>query len=213
MLKRHIVTLDTESSGLDHGDGCEITEICAKAYNYWDLSPHHAGTFHCFIKPQRPEKAQPKALEVLGEGWTKAQKEGLEPKVVWAQFIKWMGQVNDEGKGSTKPIVYAYNQDHDRRFITETLKELKLVTKGDFGWEYPWQFMFDGMQSFYELFGTSPNITYSIKLDVALDMLGIKRSNGSIHSALEDTEKFSELMIRILKFQREAYKRLRITHE
>lgn len=203
--------LDTESSGLDYEDGCEITEICAKAINYWDLSDHHAGMFQAYIRPQRPEKAQPGALAVIKDGWTKACDEGLEPKVVWQNFHDWCESVNDQHPSVMgKPIVYAFNQDHDRRFIIASLKEYKIVKKDpEWGWNMPWAFMFDAMQSFYELFGTSPNVQ-NLKLDTALDMLGLKRGSGAKHTAQEDVDLFTQMTVRILKFQREAYKRMRV---
>lgn len=209
MLKRNLFFIDTESSGLHHEDGCEITEVYATAFNYWDLSPHHAGPFHAFIKPQRPEKAQAGALKVIGEGWTIAQTKGLDPKIVWSNFVEWIESINSEGNVLGKPIGYAYNQDHDRRFLVGTLKEYKVITKDEkWGWDYPWGFMFDGMQSIYELFHMSPNLV-NLKLDTAFELLNMKRDTNH-HTAKEDVEKFAEMMIRLLKFQRESYKRLRV---
>ena len=210
MITRNIIVEDTETSGLDYEAGQEVVQLCAKAFNHWDFSPHHAGKFHVYIKPENPEKAQAKAISIIGaENWAKACDEGLEPKVAWEQYSEWCLSVNDTKKMKDKPIKYAHNKDFDQGFICHSLKKYKIVTKGDFGYDWPWGFSFDTMTVGHFLFGSDPEI-YDLKLDTLTARLKIVRADSKIHTAENDVDILADWLIRCYKFARECHKRMRI---
>lgn len=211
-LKRNLIIEDTETSGLDPEDGCEVVEIFAKAINYWDLSDHHAGVFHAYIKPTRPDKAQKGALAVLGDGWAKANDEGLEPKVAWQKYHDWCASVNDGKSTTTRPIKIAHNMPFDSKFIRAGMKEHKIVTKGNFGWDFPWGFEFDSMSLLYFLFENDPTVD-NLKLDTFLQKFGMKRKEGKVHTASEDVLFLADLVTRSMKFLREANRRMTIKRD
>jgi DNA polymerase III alpha subunit (gram-positive type) len=211
MITRNLIVEDTETSGLDYEAGHEVVQICAKAFNHWDFAPHHAGTFHAFIKPQTPELAQAKAISIIGqENWTKACDEGLEPKVAWQQYYDWAASVNDTKKMKDKPLKFAHNKDFDQGFICHSLKKYKIVSKGDFGYDWPWGFSFDTMQVGHFLFGSNPDV-FDLTLNTMLGQLGMTRADGKIHTAEEDVQLLSDWLIRCFKFARECNKRMRIS--
>jgi len=213
MINRNIICLDTETSGLDPDDGCEIVQIYATAINYADLTIHHAGSFSAIIKPENPDKAQPGALRVIGDLWAKANNEGLQNKVVFKKFLEWCESVNDGGKSAmTKPIFIAYNKDFDSKFVRKQCIDLGLIKKSKWGWEFPWSFEFDAMGFAYLLFESDPSVT-DLKLDTILGRCNMSRDNTSVHSAKEDVELLTEWLIRVMKFCREARKRMQISKE
>lgn len=207
-IKRNIIVWDTETSGLDPEDGCEIVQIAAKAISQATLDDHASGIFHCYIKPQRPDKAQDGALKVIGEGWAKAQNEGLNPKVAYKAFMDWIDSVNDSKGFAGKPVMIAYNSRFDENFLDASMKEYKLLKKGQFGYETPWSFRFDAMGWAYALFESDPEIM-NIKLDTVLAKLNLERENSSVHSAVEDVELLTEWVRRWIKFQRVCNSRIR----
>ena len=212
MISRNLIILDVETSGLDPHDGCEIVELYAKAINFTDLQPHHAGTFHALIKPETPEKAQAKALEVIGPLWAKANNEGLQRKAALKQFLTWCERVNDKGAKSmmTKPIFIAYNKDFDSMFMRAELIRNELIKKSKFGWEVPWGFEFDAMGFAYLMFENDPLVS-DLKLNTILNRCGMSRDVSDVHSAKEDVELTAEWLVRLLQFCREARRRMKIS--
>ena len=86
--KSTIIVADIETTGLDPNAGAEIVQISARALNPFDLSDHHCGSINLLLKPDHPETAHPKALEVIGPAlWEKARKEGVDQKVGLNKFI------------------------------------------------------------------------------------------------------------------------------
>jgi DNA polymerase III epsilon subunit-like protein len=108
-----------------------------------------------------------------------------------------------------KPIKYAHNKDFDQGFICHSLKKYKIVTKGDFGYDWPWGFSFDTMTVGHFLFGSDPEI-YDLKLDTLTARLKIVRADSKIHTAENDVDILADWLIRCYKFARECNKRMRI---
>jgi DNA polymerase III alpha subunit (gram-positive type) len=210
---RPLILLDTETSGLDpnpENGHAEVIELYAKAIQPWDLEDHHAGVFHTYIKPQHPETASAGALAVIGDGWTIAQKEGVESKVAWSQFNKWCESLNPKGGVFTRPIFMAYNAPFDAKFCRYHMLEHKLIKKSDYGWEFPWSFEFDIMNMAFMLFENDPSVS-NFKLETILNKFGIKRENPDVHSAAEDVELMAQWVKRAFKFCRECNKRMKIS--
>lgn len=206
---RTIFLIDTETSGLDPESGAEVVEIMAKAIQFWDLEDHHAGSFHTYIKPSRPEKAQAGALAVIGDGWAKAQAEGVDAKVGFQQLLKWIESLNEKGGVMTKPIFMAYNAPFDSKFIKYHCLEHNLIKKSDYGWEFPWAFEFDILNMAFMLFESDSSIP-NFKLETILNKFGLKRKNPNVHTAEEDVELMAQWTKRAFKFCRECNKRMRI---
>jgi DNA polymerase III alpha subunit (gram-positive type) len=208
MLKRNLIVFDTETSGLDPEDGCEVVHLYAKAFNYWNLEPHVSGDFEVYIKPQRPEKAEAGALKVIGSLWNKALTEGIHPKIAWKNYLKWVDSVNETNNAYGKPIKIAHNQDFDSKFTKYHCREYNLVNKSSYGWEYPWGFVFDSMGFAFMLFESDPTLE-NLKLNTIIDKFNVSRASPE-HNAKEDVELLSQFVIRCLKFSRQCFKKLKI---
>lgn len=208
-LSRNIILADTETTGLDPENGCEVIEIYATAINCWNLKDHAAGPFHAIIKPQRPEKAEAGALKVVGNLWTEALTNGVDAKTAWEKFTSWCNSINDEGKIMTKPIIFGHNWvNFDRKFCHHHMKEYNCIKKSDYGWEFPWAFEFDTMQIFWMLFENNPDVN-DLKLDTWLSKFNLKRK-ASTHSAEEDVELLKQLFVRSMDFLRRCQGKMRI---
>ncbi len=203
--KRNYFVYDTETSGLDPEQGHEIVQIAARALNGWNFDDHHAGKFHILIKPQNPEKADPKALEVIGPLWDKALKQGVEPSVAYQSLFNWIVKTNDSGKVFTKSVLVGHNADYDDMMTTYFFKKYKLVKNRD---DKPWFKIFDSWQTMMELWESDPNVN-KFNLDAYLALLGIQRS-GNHHDAMEDVDLLTEAFRRTMKFMRRCNKSLRI---
>lgn len=207
-LQRHFAVCDTETTGLDPDKGHEIIQIAAKAINYFDLSNHHAGEFSILIKPQRPEKADKEALDVIGPLFERAMKEGVHPKVALEAFIKWFQSLNHQNKILTKPVFVGQHAKFDIKFIVATLKEHGLFTSED---DLPWMsnLHFDLQQSSFELFCMDPNID-NLKLDTMLKACGMKERKDKTHDALEDVRLEASYFVRLMKFFRACKNKMKI---
>lgn len=208
--KRNFIVFDTETTGLDPLSGHEIVQLSAIAINAWNLEIHHAGTFNALIKPQNPEVAEAKAIDVIGDVWTKANEEGLHPKVVFEEFVKWVESVNDNNNWYSRPMMVAHNLDFDIKFINYWFNKYKILSTNDKGEiDTPWSKIgIDTMTIFFSMFESDASIT-DIKLDTILEKLGLARKSAD-HNALEDVELLSQAFVRSLKFLRECRKRMRV---
>lgn len=205
--KRPFIITDTETTGF-LGTGAEIVEIAAKALNPWDFSDHHAGTFHCYIKPQRPEKASPEAIKIIGPVWEKCNSsEALHPKVAYQKFVDHFNLCNPKKNVYESPIFVGHNnKGFDMPFLTESLLEYKIIKDRK---DVPWSmFSMDTMDLMFALWESDPNI-HKYKLDTLLDQLAMGRKEKT-HGALEDVELTAKAFVRMMTFFRECRKRMRI---
>lgn len=198
MNARHFIVTDTETSGLDPEDGCEVVQLSAKAYDRSSLTDHHAGEFNVFIKPQRPEKAQAGALKVIGPIWDKAMNEGVSPEVAYQKFVEWVKSVNDTGKAGSKPMIVGHNIPFDMKFINAGIEEYNIF-KGQKN--CPWHFnQFDTCQMTFMLFEADPTM-HNYKLDSLLAKMNMGRTT-SHHDAMDDVRLTGEAFVKILKWFR-----------
>ena len=202
---RNLIVFDFETSGLDPKDGAEVVQIAAKAINAWDFSDHHAGELCLLIKPQNPDKASARAIEVIGPIWPESMKNGLEPTVAWSKFMDFTRSVNDTKTNSGKPIMAGWNTDFDVRFRDFTTAQLNLVKNRD---DAPWGFPLDVMMLSWSLF-ESDNAVQNLKLDTIANLLGLKRSTNT-HDAMEDVRITTNILQRELKFLRKCKERMRV---
>lgn len=205
--KRNYIVLDTETTGLSPIEGHEIVQIAAKAINHFDFSDNHAGTLNLLIKPQRPEKASAKAIEVIGPIWPAAQKDGLHPKAVLQRLYDWIKVVDGGTNVMTKPIVVGYNIRFDLAFLEAGMLEYKIVESLD---DLPWSRQSLDVQDIaLFLFESDPSMI-NFKLDSFLSKLGMER-NTAKHDALEDVELTAQAFVRSMKFFRLCRSKLKVT--
>lgn len=212
MSFRNFFIFDTETTGLlpklPEG-GCEIIQFSARALNGWDLSPHHAGIFNIWIKPLRPDLAEPGAIQKVGEAnFKRAIEEGIEPKVAFAKIYEWILSVNDSKKDWEKPYACGHNIiNFDIPALKHWLLQYKFL-KSPWSDDTPWFCPIDTMVSSILLFESDPNIR-SFALNPMLEILNLKRKS-EIHEAEEDVELNEQLFIRQLKFLRNCKTKMRI---
>jgi DNA polymerase III epsilon subunit-like protein len=86
-----LVAVDTETTGTDP----EKHEVWQ-----WSIVPLNADmepidpVFDCYIKPERPEDADPAALRVNGSGYKKALLHGLTKEAALRYFEEWVKRLN-----------------------------------------------------------------------------------------------------------------------
>lgn len=211
MNTRNIIIADCETTGLDsRPGGSEVIQLAATALNPHNLDFHHAGHFHVLIKPQRPEKAQAKALEIIGpEMWEKVNKEGLEPKVAWREFYNYVDSLNPSRNFGTKPLMGGWNINFDIGFMVRDCHEYNLIGNDRQGMpNYPWSFAFDIMMMSFALFENSHDVA-NWKLDTILAKLGMARDTKT-HDALADVILTAKIAQRGLSFLRKCNKNMKI---
>lgn len=202
MNKRHFIVVDTETSGLNPADGCEIVQLSAKALDKNSLTEHYAGRFNVFIKPQRPEKAQQGALNTIGPIWDKACNDGVSPKVALQKFVDWVNSVNETGKSTTRPMLIGHNIGFDMRFIEAAMSEYKILKSEK---DTPWHFnQIDTCQLTFLLFESDPSM-HNYKLDSLLSKMNMGRTTAH-HDAMDDVELTAEAFARLQRWIRTIVK-------
>ena len=194
---RNFIVFDIETSGLDPKAGAEIVQISAVALKYSDYSEIHNGKFDILLKPQRPEKASPEAINVIGEElWNRAKSDGLHPKVALRKFKEYLDSVNQTKKFWTAPILVGFNiNNFDVPFIKHELDAYKIV---DINGEMPWSnLQLDLMPIMFSIFGRDG--LKNNKLDSYAEVLGLARASEN-HDAAEDVEITREMFQRYMKF-------------
>lgn len=205
-FKNYIVH-DIETTGIYPEMGHEIVQLSMKAINGNNLSYFPGGQLTLLIKPQFPEKAEPKAIEVIGkELFEKANKEGLEPKVAFKRALEFISQYNGDGSNKwEKPWMVGHNYKFDFDFSNYWYKHYKLISSVD---DAPYHFNFlDTLQMMHCLFNIDHPVNY--RLDTLLEIFGDARGTEN-HDAEEDVNQTADKFIRFMKFFRECRRRMRI---
>lgn len=206
MNYRHYLVLDTETTGLDPEAGHEITQLSAMVIHGTTLKPHAAGKFNIFIKPQRPELAEAKAIEVAEASWNKANAEGIHPKVAAEKFVEWAESINPKGVSIYKPIFSGWNVPFDWKFVTHFLKEQSVCTvQKDLPFHYN---SVDVMTMYFSLLESHPDVK-DFRMDTIMKVFGMSRKSDS-HDSMEDVELCAELLQRGLHFNRRCMKQMNI---
>lgn len=213
MNKQVFIYFDTETTGVDPRAGHEIIQIAAKAINPATLEFYENGEFEIVLKPQRPEKASPEAVEILGpELWSRCQKEGFEPKVGLQKFMDWINSYNNTPgkKYWGQPIMVAHNVAYDLMMMHHALlDEHKLYKNRD---SLPFcSRSLDTWACFFTLYESDPEVS-KYSLDSLMGILGMKRT-ASTHDALEDVRLGANAFIRFMKLYRQFKKKIKINNE
>lgn len=157
-----LIFLDTETTGLKPEHGQEIIEIAIIT----EYSNGETEIWETKIKPQRINKAHPRALEVNGYN-----------EMDWAEAMKMEDAIIEIYKRLQKGIVVGYNPNFDWGFITKAFEE--------YGLEVPYRVRcLDVMVLVWE--HLRPKGLKYLSLDSVRDFLGWDKSGA--HSALKDTE-------------------------
>ncbi len=204
--KRNFIILDTETTGLKPEEGAEVIQIAATAINCTDFDVHHAGEIELLIKPQNPELAQAKAIEIVGPLWKRANEEGLHPKVCFQKFYDYIQTVDTDHNVMTKPIVVAYNTEFDITHLIHNFLKYKIVDSVD---DMPWARMYLDVQQIAFFLFESDVTVHNFKLDTFLQKLGRSRSSNK-HDAMEDVRETAQGFIRAMKFFRACRSKMKI---
>lgn len=157
-----LIFLDTETTGLNPEAGQEIIEIAIIT----EYSNGNVETWETKIKPQRINKAHPKALEINGYNETD-----------WKDAPKMEEAVLQIYERLQHGIVIGYNPHFDWRFITKAFEE--------YGLDIPYRVRcLDVMVLVWE--HLLPKGLKYLSLDAVRDFLGWDKAGS--HSALKDTQ-------------------------
>ena len=204
----NFVIYDIETSGTDPTKGHEIVQFAACVCRYQDYEDHSIKPIEILIKPQTPEKADPKALEVIGmDLWERACKDGMHPKVAFKKIHTYFKDANFTNSVRTSPIRVGYNIcGFDNPFLEYHMKHYKLINQKQ--WDIPWNWSsIDLGQSMFEIFGRDdlPNR----KLDTFAKMMGVERKSDK-HDGVEDVLITKEIFVRYMKFMQIMRTKLKI---
>lgn len=201
------VVFDLETSGLDPDQGAEIVQFSAKAINYSNLQPSEIQPLTLLLKPECPEKASPKAIEVIGKDlWENALKNGVDSKTALKRLIDWVRQFNPKNNKFNRPIMCGHNIGFDYKFLMKVLFSKNIIKSED---EFPFSTLFqiDTMVLLHLFWGHLPEIP-DLKLDTFLQVTDMQRATAH-HDAEEDVNLTANGMLRTMKFMRECQKRMR----
>ena len=198
MNKRNFVVYDIETSGLDYENGAEIVQIGALTLNYVDYEISKTiPPFSVIIQPQSPEKAEPKAIEVIGDKlWTSAKQEGVHPKTALRKFKEYLSISNPSENQWNYPIVIGFNNTgFDDKFVEYWMRKYKVISGRN---DCPWSHIkLDMLPLLFSLFGRD-NLKNN-RLDTYAELMGMKRQTET-HDAIEDVKITAEMFKRYMSF-------------
>jgi len=209
--QRNFVVLDTETTGLSPTSGHEIVTINAIAIHRATLKKHHAGEFSVMIKPEKPELAEAKAIEILGPTWKESQEKGVSRKLALQKLIDFINEANEENKVWTKPILVGHNIAFDRRFLEYYWLSDNIIKTLDDGDDLPYSHHSIDTHDFaFALWESDPSVE-NFKLDTLLRQFKMQRKDTKHHNSKEDVELTAKIFVSFLQFFREVNKRLAIS--
>lgn len=195
--RRNIIVYDLETSGTNPREGHEIVQIGAIALRYQDYEIIPDSEFNILIKPQFPDKADPKAIDVIGqELWDKANSEGLHPKTSLRKFKEYMIKYNHQNGFWTAPIRAGFNNNgFDNPMLEFWMDYYKIINvKKD---DKPWAYISYDLLEFMHVLFLKDNLKNN-KLDTYAELCNVKRSTEH-HDALEDCKITAHILQRYLR--------------
>jgi DNA polymerase III alpha subunit (gram-positive type) len=196
--RRHFVIYDIETSGLSPEGGAEIVQIAAVKMDYNTYEIDKSSSFEIVLKPQKPDAADPKAIEVIGEDlWQRALSTGVHPKTGLRKFNQYIDSINPSKKFWTAPILVGFNNSgFDNPFTEFWMNHYKVIgqKKNDKPWSY---LSIDLLPLLFSVFGRDD--MKNQKLDTYLEIMGLSREGGT-HDAMEDVLLTAQLFQRYMKF-------------
>ncbi len=199
--KQPIVVLDYETGSSDPRT-TEPIQLAACVINPHNLEIDYETSFCSLMKPRNFDALHPEALKVNGK--TVEMLEAAPSRdIVWADFVKWVKQLNPKGSFWSAPIMAGYNIINFDWIIHERLcVEFGNLDKSGLQNLFSNLIKYDFMYTMWNWFeGTNDLEKY--KLDVVRDYFGMSKDGA--HDAMVDVEQTAQLISRFLKFQRGLY--------
>lgn len=212
MNNLYYIVFDFETGGLK-SDYHEAIEIAGKAYHPRTLEPipkEMGGEFVSLMKPMYPDRLDAKALEVNGRTVEELMK-APDQKVIWNEFINWVGTFNKEGTKWGAPIACGKNiRKFDLLFADELNK--KHSPKKDKTVLFNERTQLDLEDFLFHWFENSTDLVNAKtkKLDLKMDTIRpyFGLSMDGAHQAMTDVVQTGELIMRYLKLYRDLFKRV-----
>ncbi len=197
------IVFDFETGGLNP-EYNEAIQVAGKAYNYRTLEPYPVeagGEFYSLMKPLHFDRLEDGALKV-----NKLTREQLEKapdqKVVWNQFVAWVGRYNSRGNNWTAPIACGKNiRDFDLKFV-DVLNRLHCPKKEKTVLFH--RTKFDLEDPIFLWFENEPEPA-KYNMDALREYFGMETEGA--HDALVDVRQTGQLLMKFLKLHREFQKR------
>lgn len=195
--EKPILIFDLETTGLDYRKH-DISQIGALVLDPRTLEPIPNGEFVSYVKPERPENADPGALRVTNLSLDFLMKQ-KDISVVWHEFANFVNSFNYRKSKFSAPIPAGYNiLNFDFKFINPLMKRYGQWDESKdeqklFGWP-----PLDCMHMMWTWMESNPNLK-SISMDSLRNYFGI---NEQGHDALVDCRTVARLLKRFLHWQR-----------
>ena len=210
---KYIAVVDTETTGTDP-QICSPVQLAAKIIDPRTLTPTPNAEFNMFMRPNF-ETINPKTLTWHAERLKITEAEVLdmwreypEPKVVWPEFCKFLGEYNTRQNNRnihTAPIAAGANI---RRFDLPIIARYNALygdkTQSGVRALFAGRDEIDLLDWFFAWFENNKDVT-SYSMDNMRDYFGMSKDGA--HDALQDIRDCSEIIIRFMSlFRRTAAK-------
>lgn len=198
------IVFDFETGGLQ-ADFHEAIQIAGKAYNARTLEPYPVsagGEFESLMKPLHPERLQAEALKVNGKTVDQLMA-APDQKLVWNQFVDWVGKYNPTKSSFKAPIAAGKNiRNFDLKFV-DVLNEKHCKNKAKTVlFNTRMQLELEDIFFFWFENEAEPK---NAKLDTLREFFGM--GTDGAHDALVDVRQTGDLIMKFLKLHRELQRR------
>jgi DNA polymerase III epsilon subunit-like protein len=202
-----LVVFDFETGGLNP-EYNEAVSVGAKAYNMRTLEPYpvsEGGEFYSLMRPLWPERLEAKALEV--NRLTRSELLAApDQKLVWNQFVAWVGRFNKKG-GSFygAPVAAGKNiVDFDLKFLAQL--NLRHCPKGEKTVVFNRRQVVDLEQHLFNWFNHTDDLG-DYKMETVRPYFGLPSDEG--HNALVDARQTGALLMSFFGLYRKLYPRVK----
>jgi exonuclease I len=212
VIQRDYIILDFETGGRDPNT-CQLTQIAAIALDGRNFKVK--GTFDSEIWAETDDDlAIEKGLSPLEEGALKVTGKNrkdisLAPdiKYVWPKFVDFVKKFNYNNSTFFAPVPCGYNIiNYDMVIIDRLCKQFgPYDKKSNKQTLFNQIFKIDLMDIMYSWVESDPDIK-SVSMDKMREITGLGKEGA--HNALQDVKDISNLLILMMKTQRELYQKL-----
>lgn len=205
MNQLDIVVFDFETGGLKPSWN-EAISVAGKAYNARTLEPYpieQGGEFNSLMKPLHFDRLEEGALRVNRIKVSDLEK-APDQKIVWNQFVAWVGRYKKNGTKYGAPIACGKNIRSFDLLFADELNKLHCPKK-EKTILFNCMTQLDIQDDLWRWFEneTEPE---DLKMDTLRPWLGLSSEHG--HEAITDVRQTGEIMIKFLKLYRELQKRV-----
>lgn len=195
-----------ETGGID-ATTCEVLEIAAVALDPHTLEVKQDDKFHIFLKPLSWENVSQEALAVNKITREEIEQKGVELKLGWGDFVKWVRKYDTKNTFWSRPVALGHNIINYDMVIVERLSKLYGPVDKDgrstlFHGRDKWDLM-NFCSTWFERAAEPKNY----KLDTLREFFGLSKENA--HSATIDVEQSAYLIAKFIKLQRGVFKKIK----